>query len=48
MQLYSPSVIELPAGIPLHTTQGVYTPQISERWYSANLYMQRVRESLKP
>lgn len=48
MQLYSPDVLELPAAMPLHTLQGIYIPQGPERWYSADLYMKRVREALTP
>lgn len=47
MQLYSPQTLELEAGTVIQTKQGVYKAQVNERWYSADLYMQRVREALK-
>ena len=48
MQLYSPDTLEIEAGTVIHTKQGVYKAQIDERWYSADLYMKRVNEALKP
>lgn len=48
MQLYSPQTLELEAGTQIKTLQGIYTVQVRERWYSADLYMKRVREALQP
>lgn len=48
MELYSPDTLELPAGTPVATRQGMYRSQTDEVWYSADLYMKRVREGLKP
>lgn len=48
MQLYSPDTLELPAGTQVVTRQGMYRSQTDEVWYSADLYMKRVREGLKP
>lgn len=48
MQLYSPDTLELPAGTQVQTRQGMYRSQTDEVWYSADLYMKRVREGLKP
>lgn len=48
MQLYSPDTLEIEAGTVIQTKQGVYKAQTDERWYSADLYMKRVNEALKP
>lgn len=48
MQLYSPDTLEILAGTTIQTKQGVYRAQVDERWYSADLYMKRVQEALKP
>jgi len=48
MQLYSPDTLEIEAGITIKTKDGIYTSQVDERWYSADLYMKRVNEALKP
>lgn len=48
MQLYSPDVIDLAAGTTIQTVAGTYIAQNKERWYSADLYMKRVREALMP
>lgn len=34
-QLYQPPILSLPAGIPVQTTEGTYTPQTHEVWHSA-------------
>lgn len=46
MQLYSPQTLEIPAGSVIQTKLGVYRAQVDERWYSADLYMRRVREAV--
>jgi hypothetical protein len=46
MQLYSPQTLEISAGSVIQTKLGVYRAQVDERWYSADLYMQRVREAV--
>lgn len=48
MQLYSPDTLEIEAGAVIQTKLGVYKAQVDERWYSADLYMKRVNEALKP
>ena len=48
MQLYSPDTLEIQAGTTIQTKQGIYKAQSDERWYSADLYMKRVNEALKP
>lgn len=48
MQLYSPDTLEISAGTTIQTKQGLYKAQSDERWYSADLYMKRVTEALKP
>lgn len=48
MQLYSPDTLEIPAGTQIQTRQGLYRAQVDERWYSADLYLKRVREALQP
>ena len=48
MQLYSPDTLEIEAGTTIQTKNGVYKAQVDERWYSADLYMKRVMESLTP
>ncbi len=48
MQLYSPDTLEIEAGTTIKTKDGIYTSQVDERWYSADLYMKRVNEALKP
>lgn len=48
MQLYSPDTLEIPAGTTIQTKQGLYKAQSDERWYSADLYMKRVTEALRP
>lgn len=48
MQLYSPDTLEIEAGAVIQTKFGVYKAQVDERWYSADLYMKRVNEALKP
>ena len=48
MQLYSPDTLEIEAGTTIQTKDGVYKAQVDERWYSADLYMKRVMESLTP
>jgi len=48
MQLYSPDTLEIKAGTVIQTKDGVYKAQADERWYSADLYMKRVLESLTP
>lgn len=46
MQLYSPATLDIPAGTVIRTRLGSYQAQVDERWYSADLYMQRVREAV--
>ena len=46
MTLYSPPFLEIPAGAEIPTKAGRYRAQADEVWYSADLYMRRVRESL--
>jgi hypothetical protein len=48
MQLYSPDTLEILAGTTIQTKQGIYRAQVDERWYSADLYLKRVQEALKP
>ena len=48
MQLYSPDTLEISAGTTIQTKQGLYKAQGDERWYSADLYMKRVTEALRP
>ena len=48
MQLFSPDTLEIEAGTNIQTKDGVYKAQVDERWYSADLYMKRVMESLNP
>lgn len=48
MQLFSPDTLEIKAGTTIQTKDGVYKAQVDERWYSADLYMKRVREALSP
>lgn len=48
MQLYSPDSLEIPAGTEIQTKHGLYRAQVDERWYSADLYLKRVTESLRP
>ena len=48
MQLYSPDTLEIKAGTVIQTKQGIYHAQVDERWYSADLYLKRVQEALKP
>ncbi|MBI5770899.1 MAG: hypothetical protein HZA93_24185 [Verrucomicrobia bacterium] len=33
-QLYQPRVLALPAGRPIQTANGIYTPQAAEIWHS--------------
>lgn len=46
MTLYSPPFLEIPAGTELVTRAGRYRAQTDEVWYSAELYLRRVREAL--
>lgn len=46
MTLYSPPFLEVPAGAEIQTKAGRYRAQTDEVWYSADLYLRRVRESL--
>ncbi len=46
MTLYSPPFLEIQAGAEIQTKAGRYRAQADEVWYSADLYMRRVRESL--
>jgi hypothetical protein len=46
MTLYSPPFLEIPAGAEIQTKAGRYRAQADEVWYSADLYLRRVRESL--
>lgn len=46
MTLYSPPFLEIPAGAEVLTKAGRYRAQANEVWYSADLYLRRVRESL--
>ncbi len=48
MQLYSPDTLEILAGTKIQTKQGLYRAQVDERWYSADLYLKRVQEALRP
>jgi hypothetical protein len=48
MQVYSPDTLELKAGTTVQTKDGIYTSQVDERWYSADIYMKRVQEALNP
>ena len=48
MQVYSPQTLEIAPGTEIQTKKGKYKAQVDERWYSSDLYMQRVREALKP
>lgn len=48
MQLYSPDTLELPAGSKVKTRHGLYQSQTDEVWYSADLYLKRSREALRP
>lgn len=38
LQLYQPRALFLPAGQPVNTTAGIYTPQVDEVWHSAAAY----------
>jgi hypothetical protein len=33
-QLYQPRILALPAGQPIQTSNGIYTPQTAEVWHS--------------
>lgn len=35
LQIYQPRVLVLPAGQPVQTAEGTYTPQTDEVWHSA-------------
>lgn len=48
MQLYSPDILELPAGTQVTTRHGIYRSQVDETWYAADLYLKRAREALQP
>jgi hypothetical protein len=39
-QIYQPPVLILPAGKPVETAEGTYTPQTVEVWHSAARYRQ--------
>ena len=38
LQIYQARVLQLPAGHPVQTLAGVYTPQTDEVWHSAAAY----------
>jgi cytochrome c556 len=38
LQIYQPRVLALPAGQPVQTAEGTYTPQFDEIWHSAAAY----------
>lgn len=38
LQLYQPRVLQLPAGVPIPSKAGIYTPQVDEVWHSAAAY----------
>jgi hypothetical protein len=46
LQIYQPRVLRLPAGQPIPTRDGVYSPQTDEVWHSAAAFEQLERENL--
>ncbi len=46
LQIYQPRVLQLPAGQPVQTTAGIYTPQVDETWHSAAAFEQLERENI--
>lgn len=38
LNIYQPSVLALKAGVPVTTTEGIYTPQTDEIWHSDKRY----------
>lgn len=45
-RIYQPRVLELPAGQPVQTREGIYVPQTNETWHSAAAYEQAGREAM--
>lgn len=43
--LYQPPTLSLKAGLPITTTQGIYTPQVDELWYSS-VEMQKANDEV--
>ncbi len=46
LQIYQPRVLQLPAGQPVQTSAGIYTPQADETWHSAAAFAQLERENI--
>ena len=45
-RIYQPRVLELPAGQPVQTREGIYVPTENETWHSASAYEQASREAM--
>ena len=43
LSIYSPRVLFLKAGIPVQTTEGIYTPQKNELWHSDAAFVETER-----
>lgn len=43
--IYQPRTLELTAGLPVQTKNGIYTPQADETWHSPAAYEQVSREA---
>lgn len=43
--LYQPPILNLKAGVPIQTPDGLYTPQVDETWYSPARYNERAAEA---
>jgi hypothetical protein len=41
LPIYQPRVLRLPAGVPVATAEGVYTPASDEDWHSAAALAQK-------
>ena len=43
--LYQPPILNLAAGVPVQTADGIYTPQVDEIWHSPQRYEERAAEA---